>query len=276
VDLMKVAGQMLAGLGFRGDLNWFLLLFGLAMARMLAAIMLAPFLGGQAVPGQIKVGLAVVMTAILTPYLVAQPPPQEMNAVLAIALLAKEVMIGTLIGIASQLIFFAIQMSGIIIDTQRGMNQMTFVAPQLPGNSSVLAVFELQASITLFLTLNGHLFFLRAMFESFQQLPVLAFPHIAGGASGIAVEIMQISADTFEVAMQIAAPVLLTLFLIDVSFGAIARIASQVHVHNESQPVKAYAGLAVLLLSIGFTMDIIRQHLIGMLAAVEGIIRSLH
>src|SRR5579884_3763164 len=149
---MKVAQQMLAGLGFHGDLTWFLLLFALAMARLLSAITLAPFLGGQAVPGQMKVGLAIVMTAVLSPYLAAQAPVQEMNALIAIGLLAKEVMIGTALGLTAQLIFLAIQMSGILMDTQRGMNQMTYVAPQLPGNSSVLGVFELQAGITLFVT----------------------------------------------------------------------------------------------------------------------------
>jgi type III secretory pathway component EscT len=46
--------------------------------------------------------------------------------------------------------------------------------------------------------------------------------------------------------------VLLTLFLVDVIFAVINKIASQVNVHHESQPVKAFVALLILVPSIGF------------------------
>jgi len=41
------------------------------------------------------------------------------------------------------------------------------------------------------------------------------------------------------------------LFLVDMSFAALAKVAPQMNVNVESQPVKAFTGLAVLLLAIG-------------------------
>jgi len=54
------------------------------------------------------------------------------------------------------------------------------------------------------------------------------------------------------IALQLSGPVLLTLFLVDVMFGALGKIASQVNIHNESLPVKAYVGFLVLVPSVAF------------------------
>ena len=62
--------------------------------------------------------------------------------------------------------------------------------------------------------------------------------------------IAQISGQLFVIALQLGGPVLLTLFLVDIIFGAIGKIAAQVNVHNESQPIKAFIGILVLIPSL--------------------------
>src|SRR5262245_20218928 len=120
MDLLQTAEHILATAGVHVNLQAFLALFLLAMARLAVAIYFVPFFGGQAVPSRVRVGLAVILAAVLAPNLSHTAP--ALNPVLLVALLAKEVMIGALFGIACQFVFYGIQMAGILMDTQRGMN----------------------------------------------------------------------------------------------------------------------------------------------------------
>jgi flagellar biosynthetic protein FliR len=250
MDLIEALQRVLQSLGYRENITDFLVVFGLALTRVLTAISLSPFLGGQAVASNIKVGLSVVLTALLLPGL-AHGQPAPSNPLIFVALMLKEVMIGVTIGFLAQLILYGIQAAGALIDVQRGMDQPGLHAPQLAGNVSAMGLFQFQIALVIFLFLNGHLMFIRALADSFQRIPLLGFPALVAHAS-MAELIARISGQLFVIAIQLGAPVLLTLFLVDVIFGTIGKIASQVNVHHESQPVKAFVGLVVMVPAIGF------------------------
>jgi flagellar biosynthetic protein FliR len=262
-------GRLLAGLGIHVDVTGFLVVFGLMFARLVSVIMMAPFLGGKSTPGNVKVGLAVILAMVLYPSVGAGHAAEVPQTVAAVALVAKEALIGLALGLVTQLIFYGIQMAGAIIDLQRGMSQMEFVAPQLQGNTSVIGLFQFQAALVVFLAIGGHLMFIRVLSQSFVSLPVTTFPHLPAGGLAVAELFARISGDMFVMALGLCAPVLIVLVLVDACFGAIARAAQQVHANQESQPVKSLAGLAVLFLSAGFLMD-------RMIPALQGIIRSMH
>ena len=267
MDYLAIAERLLASGGFHTNLPGFLVLFSLALARVLMAVYLAPFFGGQSVPGRVRVGLAVIFTVVLLPNL-SPPPGFTISPLLFVALLAKESLTGAMLGMVCQFVFYGIQMAGVLVDTQRGMNQLTFFAPQLAGPASVLGQIQLQLAIALFLIAGGHLLFLRALDTTFRQLPLLSFPHIAGNAAFLDT-MARLSANAFATALQIAAPVLLALLLVDVCFGVLGRIASQIQAHQESQPVKAFAGLGVFLLGTGFLMERIVAQLGSMVRSLE-------
>ena len=246
--------QILANLGIHTEISTFLVLFGLIFARLATAISLSPFLGGQAVTARIKVGLAMMATLILFTS-VAPPSVSDMNTVTVMSLLVKEAVIGAILGFLSQIVFNSVQMAGAMVDYGRGMSQATFFAPQLETNVSLLGQLQFQAALTLFLVLNGHLFFLRALASSFQSVPILEFPKFGDGTLAGMEQMARYTGDSIRIAMQLAAPALLTLFLIDVSFGVIGKVASGFNVHNESQPVKALVGLGVVLLALAYIMN---------------------
>jgi flagellar biosynthesis protein FliR len=276
MDLLHTAERILATAGVKVNLQMFLALFGLALARVVTAITLAPFFGGQSVPGRLRVGLSFVLTAVLMPGLSRTSVGAELSPLLMIALLSKEVLVGALMEIVCQFVFYGIQMAGTLIDTQRGMNQLSFVAPQLPGPGSVLAQLKVQAAIALFLLLNGHLMYLRAIDSSFAELPVLAFPRIEPGSMAMFETAARLSARSLVIALEMAAPVLIALTLVDVAFGILGRIASQINVHQESLPVKALAGLGIFLLASGFIMSRIEHNLGAMIGSVNEMVRALH
>ena len=102
-----------------------------------------------------------------------------------------------------------------------------------------MGLFQFQLALVIFLFLNGHLIFIRALADSFGRIPLFDFPHLAAPAS-VAQLMGRISGQVLVVAIQLGAPVLLTLFLVDAVFGMLNKIAPQVNIHQESQPVKAF------------------------------------
>jgi flagellar biosynthetic protein FliR len=267
--MLSALQHILANLGFREDVGAFIVLFGLVVARLVSAITLSPFLGGRNISPRIKVGLAVVVSIVLFPTMAPRLVAGELTVLRATCLLIKESVIGATIGFLSQLVFQGIQMAGAMMDYARGMSQATFLAPQLESNVSLIGQLQLQASLVLFLILNGHLLFLRALAASFQKIPLLEFPHFTGGTLGVMEQLGRYSAETLEIAVRLSAPVLLALFLVDIGFGMLGKVAQGLNVHNESQPVKALFGLGVFLLALAYVVGRMPNYFTDMVEEVR-------
>jgi flagellar biosynthetic protein FliR len=252
--MLTALQQILANLGFRVDLATVLVLFGLIFARVSIALGMTPFLGGRSVSSKVKVGLAAVVSAILLSNL-APENVGPMSTLLVMCLLVKELVIGATLGFFSQIVFHSVQMAGAVVDYGRGMSQATFFAPQLETNVSLLGQVQLQAALVLFLFLNGHLLFIRALAKSFNDVPLLAFPALSDGTLGAMEQVARYTGQSLTIAVQLSAPALLTLFLVDVSFGILGRAASGLQAHRESQPVKSLLGLGITLLALGFIFN---------------------
>lgn len=244
MDLMDGLAAILRAAGFRGDIHATLLLYVLVLTRFSVAIAIAPFLGGRSVPVQVRVGLAAIITVLVAPGL--EPPPSS-APLLALALLAKEVVLGAILGFLAQLIFLGIEMAGALIDNQRGMNQISLYTPQLEGPASLLGLLQVQAAIALFVTFDGHLYFLRALSDSFSVVPAATLPEMRAGGLALAELVLRLTAELFVIAIRLGAPVLLALFLVDVTFGMFNRMAAQVPIHQENQTSKAFISLLILL-----------------------------
>ena len=267
--------RILAGVGYRTDPTTFCLLFGLILARIVTAISFAPFLGGRAVSSRVKVGLGAMIAAIL--YSSVAPPANtvDLNTLQALALIVKEGVIGAIIGFLAQVVFNAVQMAGALVDIERGMSQATFFAPQLESQVSLYGNVQFQSALVLFLVLNGHLVFIRALAASFNSVPLLAFPHFAGNSIAILEQLGRYTAGALLIAVQLSAPVLLALFLVDVAFGMLSRAAGGIQVHHESQPVKAMLGLAIALFALVFVLDRMPGHFAAMLSEIDRFMRRL-
>jgi flagellar biosynthetic protein FliR len=275
MGLLQALQDILGVAGIHVDVQSFLLLFFLIFARMVSALSLAPFLGGPAIPSQVKVGLAAMTSMLLYPGLAQSSGVLPGSPLVYFALLGKELVVGMMIGFISELIFHGVQIAGIIIDTQRGMNQITYLAPELPGNISALGNLQLQASIVLFLAIGGHLFFLRSMAYSFQVLPPIQMPHLDTGWVPVANEFGRISASAILIGAQLSAPVVLTIFLIDVAFGSVQKIASSLKIGNDTHTAKSWIGLAVFFLSAAFFLDRLQQFLASMIPTIDRFVKSL-
>jgi flagellar biosynthesis protein FliR len=273
--MLTALQHIVANLGFHEDVTVFIVLLGLIFARLVGAVSLSPFLGGKSTSSRIKVGLAFLISFLLFPSVAPQTNLEEFNVMRVVALLIKEAAVGAILGFLSQIVFQSVQMAGATMDYARGMSQATFFAPQLETNVSLIGQLQLQAALVLFLLLNGHVLYLRALAASFQTLPILAFPQFTGGARPGVEQMARYTAESLKISVELSAPVLLALFLVDVSFGIIGKVASGINVHNESQPVKALLGLGIFLLALSYVLGRMPVLFVGMLRQLEQFMRNI-
>jgi len=83
------------------------------------------------------------------------------------------------------------------------------------------------------------------------------------------------TADSLMIAVQLSAPALLTLFLVDISFGMLGRAAPGLHAHSESQPVKSLLGMAVVLLGLAYIVGRLPGDFAVMLGEVSQLVRHI-
>jgi flagellar biosynthesis protein FliR len=273
--MLSALQDILTSLGVHTNIQDFLMLFFLIFTRLVSALNLTPFLGGSALPGQIKVGLSVVIAALLFPGLNKLAGPMPNSFLFYCALLGKEFIVGMMIGFISQVVFFGVQIAGTIIDTQRGLNQITYLAPELPGNVSAIGNLQIQASVALFLVLGGHLFFIRSLAFSFLTIPPIQLPHMTPGWETLAEEFTRVSASAIRIGIQLCAPVVLTIFLVDISFGSIQKVASSLKISNDTNTAKSWIGLAVFCLSAPFFFEQLIHYLASMMPMVDHFVKSL-
>lgn len=255
-SVINVIQIFLKSLGIDQDPMVFISLFGLIMARIVPAINYTPFFGGGAVSGRIKIALSFALAFLLYPAMASVIPAKDVptNFLPFVFLILKETVVGLTIGYVTSLIFYGIQSAGQMVDNMRGANIASLQNLQLNTQVSLIGNLKLQVAIVLFFMVDGHLLYIKGLFYSFERLPVNMFPRIGSGLfigtelTPILGDIVKLSSDVLLVSLQLAAPVLVCLFLTDVAFGIFNRVAPQINVFFLSISLKMLIGCAMLFL----------------------------
>lgn len=232
------------------DPHYAIALAGLILARTVPMIVMTPIFGGKLVSTQIKIGLAMILVVtiypILSPVMAGKLPLQGL-ALWGLAM--KEAIIGATIGFSSSLVFHAIESAGNLIDVQRGTQQASVLVPQLDIQGPVFANLHIQLSTLLFFLLNGHHIFLRGFFESFSLIPVNHFPDFSRHSLPFVEQIVKMSGSILVISFQLAAPIVLAIFMVDIVLGVANRIAPSVNVYILGMPIKAAVGIIMFIAS---------------------------
>ncbi len=217
----------------------------LSFLRTGTAVALMPVFGYQAVPVQVKAGIAFVIALVLTPvahmHLVQAPPGVLPLAAAAIS----EVMVGLLFGLVTLLVLVGAQFAGTIIGFQMGFGIVQVIDPSLGGRVSIIGQLQYLVALMIFITLNVHHSFLRALGESFELIPL-------GGAvfpPAMALSYGQLTAEVFVIAIKLGAPVIAMLLLTQITLAFVARMLPRMNVFIVAFPLKIGLGLLGLALT---------------------------
>lgn len=235
----------------------YFLAFAVVLARMGGLMAFAPFWGSFAVPARIRVVLAVALTFALFPILAPRIPEIPADPAVFAVGLGKELLVGLLLGLVGQLFLAALQLGGTVMGFQMGFSLVNVIDPQTQVQVSVLSVLHNLAGLLLFVVLNAHHWYLRAMLDSYQMVPVFG----ASMSSGLSDEVVRLGGQMFVLGVQLAAPVMFVGLTIDILLGIIGRAAPQIHILIAGMPLKVLMGFVVLTLSASALVPYFERYL---------------
>lgn len=230
-------------------------LFLLVFLRVAAILMSLPIFSGNNVPAMFKAGLALALALALYPVVDLGGMP-AMDSWMALTLgVISEVLLGLGVGLAIRLIMAGIQMAGQVAGFQMGLAIANIMDPATSMQTPILAqAFNLFAML-LFLVIDAHHWFFRAMVESFSLIPPF---HFTLSASFIGY-LMETAGDMFVIALQIGAPIIVVLLLTSVSFGLMARTVPQMNIFIVAMPLKIVVGLLFIVFSLPHLQPYVRE-----------------
>ena len=235
------------------------ILFGLIWLRMVSFVFSSAFLGSPSVNPPIKILFSVVLAFIVFP--IAEPvstDKQSLNDFLVL-LAGREVLVGLILGLLTRFFFFALSMAGDMISLSLGLGSAQIYNPFIGQSGQVVEQFFSLTGMVVFLALNGHHLFLTALVQSFEVIP---FANLSLHVGGLA-EVSQKFQEIFIIMIKMAAPVIVTVFIVNLAMAIMGRAVPQLNVLVTSFPVTIMIGLAVFIISIPLMtieMNFLMQH----------------
>ncbi|MFZ5648350.1 MAG: flagellar biosynthetic protein FliR [Bacillota bacterium] len=248
--------------------------FLLVFARMGAFLVTSPVFGGQYTPGPVKAGMAFVISLVLLPHIV--PPQHDVTGGLfGFSLeVIREIGVGLLMGFICNMVLQVLNILGQLFDLHIGLMMSNIFDPVTGGQATLTAKFLYLLGIVLFFILDGHHMLLAGMAKSFQIVPLGAAVFNGSGA----LVIIKSFARMVTVAVQLSAPIIAVILIIDVCLGLLGRTAPQMNIFMLGFPVKIGAGILTLAVMVPL-MGMVFQSLYKMMerdlyTLLKGLIQS--
>ncbi|MFM0036926.1 type III secretion system export apparatus subunit SctT [Paraburkholderia strydomiana] len=217
----------------------------LVMPRLLPMMLIVPVFGERVLTGLVRNGLIVVIALFASP-IVDVPELAAIPPLLWMLILAKEALIGVLLGFTFSAVLWAIESVGHLIDFQTGSGNAAFFDPVSGAEGGPSGAFLNFLAITLFVTGGGLHLMLTLFLESYRLWPVDA---LTPNAHRVLDQFAIRATDSMlRATVKLATPVILVLVLAELGLGLIGRAVPQMNVFMLSQPVKS--SLAFLMMAL--------------------------
>ena len=216
--------------------------------RCLGLVVGFPVFERRGVPVQTRIGLSLLLTALITPAVDALPTPQ--NLVQRAALFAGELLLGLALAYVARLLFAAVQMAGQFVEVPMGLGMAGAVDPASGGRIPLFGQFYYFLAGLGFLASDGHLSVLKALADSFRHVP-------AGGSllqEGAALAVLRAFVTMFNSGVAIAAPILIAVFVTDMALALANRAVPQLSLFSVGFPLKTAVGLLAAMAALPFVI----------------------
>ncbi|MFC1606757.1 flagellar biosynthetic protein FliR [Candidatus Latescibacterota bacterium] len=222
----------------------------LVMFRSGAFLMTVPIFGHLTIPRIMRVWIIVLISFIIYPSLNGAAPEPPATIIQLVMTILNEVFIGLLMGYTVIIFFAAVQYGGQIIGMQMGLAIANVLDPMGAGEISLIGEFYYLLSLLIFILIDGHYYILEALIKCYDLVPV------AGGGFNASVGdyLAGLAGMVFVLAVKFAAPVIITLFIMNSILGIVARTVPQMNVFIVGFPLAIGVGFAL----IGFTLPVFK------------------
>ncbi len=238
--------------------------------RLTGLMLFAPFFGSSVIPARVKAVFVIALTVLLFPSV------EHAIVVPTLAgwpmLILTEFLIGVGMGIATNIVFDAVQLTGQVLGVQMGYSLVNILDPQSQVDTTVVAVFYQSIVLLLFLRMDVHYWLLRAVGNSFLYLPP-GTAHLGGLFTRA---IFQVAGEIFGLGVQIAAPVLSATLAADIVLGLLGKASPQMPLMLLGPAVKSLLGIGILAVTLKYWPDLFRRLFLESMVKGEQLLHLAH
>lgn len=228
--------------------------FMLVFFRVAAVLWVIPILRSYFVSSIFKIGVSLLVAFLLFGSVTVNVQAESLTDPYAFLIMTlREVFIGLTIGFIARIVFASIGVAGNIMSLQAGFSFAQFMDPFTMNQVSVLEQIKSLLAIMLFFAIDAHHSIFRSLSISFTELPI----GIASLREPLLRYIIASTAKIFSLGFKIGAPVIVTLFLVELAFGMLSRLIPQINIFIEGVPIKILIAIVMLSISLSVTVPVI-------------------
>lgn len=247
-----------------------ILSFILTLMRVSIVMFMLPIFSTERIPMQVKAAATMVITMGIWPHLELPGVSMPSHPLDIVLLMMGEVILGLVMSMCVNFLFMAIQSGGELLGFQMGFTMINFADPLTGNQTGFTAFFLWMVSILTFLALDGHLHMLQGFAMSFKLIPV------GGIVLGelLLRQVFDLSVQLFVLALKIAAPVMVALFLVELMLALVSRTSPQMNIMEVGFPVKIGIGFFFLGLLLLVMSDQVAQFVAEMDGMFTNVLRA--
>ena len=227
--------------------------FLVLMAR-LAGISFIPLFNTRNIPLQWRVFFLLALTFFAWFLGLANTFTVNLQLPAYSLVIITELLTGIAMALVIQFFFAGVQLAGQLIDTQMGFGIMNVVDPLVGTQTPLLGNFKFILAILLFLQIDGHHYFIKALFDSYELVPIGSCVFLD---SYFIENYLSYFGKLFIVGCKFSIPIVGTLLVTDFVMGIMARTVPQMNIFMVGMPIKILIGFFVLLITIPFYIYIL-------------------
>jgi flagellar biosynthetic protein FliR len=229
-----------------------LLRIGVFLVRPGLLIAVAPAFGGTWAPQMIRVGLTVLLGITC---MAVVPVPATSEPVGLVLIMAREAAIGLSLGFGLRLIVAAAEVGGFLAGFQIGFSYSSIVDPQAGVRNGIISATYGLVALMVFFAMDGHHQFLRALVASYGAMPI----GLGSVESSIGLTTARMLGLVFVTGVQLAAPVIVVLLIVELGLGLASRAAPMLNLMAQGFPIRLLVGLIALAAVIRVLPPVIRR-----------------
>jgi flagellar biosynthesis protein FliR len=237
--------------------------------RVTSMFFVFPVFSSAQVPMQVRFGLSALITFIL--FHAVPPPHLDVTGFELVVGAMAQVLIGVIIGFVTSLVFTGISFAGELIDLQVGFAIANVINPSTQQNITIIGELQLALATLIFLATDSHYYMIQGIAGSFQLLP-LPFMQLNPSVEG---NLALFFTQSFLIVFEIAAPVVVALFLTNVSLAFMARVAPQMNVFVVGLPIQIVVGLTMMIIALPLLANVAPQLFQNMSLQMDAVMRGM-
>ncbi|WP_343550762.1 flagellar biosynthetic protein FliR [Pantoea sp.] len=218
----------------------------LPFVRIYAFLHFCPLLDNRAFTRKAKIGLALLLSIVMTPMLAHNVVLRDLLSMQNLLLSGEQILWGFLFGQMLWWTFWALQAAGNILSMNMGLGMAVMNDPASGNSTMVISqIIQVWAAL-LFFSMDGHLLLLTILYTGFTYWPIgqaineISLRTLTGGVGWI-----------LSGALLLAMPTVIIMMLVQGAFGLLNRVSPTLNLFALGFPISMLFGLFCFTLLMG-------------------------